>query len=255
MYDDILVGDISKMFFMIKIRNDQRDLSQIVWRFCNTKVEPKELRFPCVAFGLKPGPFIAGSTLQHHAEKHKDEFPTAHKTVMRDTYMDDLLNDVKNVEHGMKNFHEVNQMLSKGGFKVTKFFSSNKELMGKLPENMVLPETESNLKFLGQSYDVKSDKWFYDTRNFTKDISKMKLNKRLALSVTQSLFDPRGILNPIKLPFKFFLHELWVKEYGWDTSLGEEEVERFTSFFEGKELLQSFDFGRRICDFPRDEID
>ena len=255
MYDDILVGDISKMFHMIKIKKEQRDYSRIVWRFCDRSVEPKELRFPCVAFGLKPGPFIAGCTLNHHAERHKEEFPAVYKTVLRDTYMDDVMREVKNVEHGLKGFYDVNQMLAKGGFNATKFFSSNRKLMGKLPQDLVIPEMESGLKFLGQSYDAQKDKWFYDTRNFTKDLSKMKLSKRVVLSITQSLFDPRGMLNPIKLPFKFFLHELWTKEYKWDTPLESKYVERFTSLFEGGDLLRNFEFKRRLCDFPRDEID
>ena len=54
--------------------------------------------FNRVVFGVNSSPFQAQFVAQEHARRHQSIFPSANETVLRSTYMDDIMDSVPSVK-------------------------------------------------------------------------------------------------------------------------------------------------------------
>ena len=84
--------DIKKMFLQIELDERDRDFHRYLQRDMKTNEEPKVCRMQRVTFGVNCSPFLAISTVQSHAERHKEQFPDAGKEVLQSMYVDDSPN-------------------------------------------------------------------------------------------------------------------------------------------------------------------
>ena len=59
------------------------------------------------------------------------------KTVQRNSYIDDFLKSVKTSQEGIDIYNRVREVLSKGGFKSTKWITSDEKVKSQIPEELM----------------------------------------------------------------------------------------------------------------------
>ena len=80
------------MYLRIGIAHEDKPFHRFLWRGIDQDRQPEIYQSdPVVLFGVNSSPFKAQFVLQHHAKKFEDTFPLAAETVLRSTYMDDLM--------------------------------------------------------------------------------------------------------------------------------------------------------------------
>ena len=124
---------------------------------------------------------------------------------------------------------QLRELLQKGGFKLTKWLSDNREVLSTIPESErarsvvtldidYLP-TESAL---GLKWNVEDDAFVWEVDRDTLDQMQGKAaTRRGILSVVSSLFDPLGIIAPYIMKAKLLLQELCQKKLKWDEAIDE----------------------------------
>ena len=145
--------------------------------------------------------------------------------------MDDLLKSVESVNEAIKMVTELKALLSKGGFNLTKWISSHREVINSIPENdrakslknlniveTPLPQEPA----LGLQWNVEKDAFTYDIH-----IEEKPLSRRGLLSMTASLFNPLGFVCPIILIPKLIQQELCKSQLQWDDRMPDKEAQEF----------------------------
>ena len=98
----------------------------------------KEYRMVRHLFGATSSPSVANFCLRKTADDHQDEFdPNVLDTIKRNMYVDDMM---KSVEIGefVRSYYLVEQsreLLAKGGFRLTKWYSNDREVLASIPES------------------------------------------------------------------------------------------------------------------------
>ena len=85
-------------------------------------------------FGATLSPSCCKFTLKRAAEDNKGEFPEeVVRTVKRNFYVDDCLKSDKSAEKAVEFMHQLKSILSKGGFRLTKWLSNSSEVLDCIP--------------------------------------------------------------------------------------------------------------------------
>ena len=139
--------------------------------------------------------------------------------------MDDLLKSVADVSTAIQLQKELTTLLAKGGFRLTKWSSSSREVLFQVPdEEKANPSIDLDLDELPVERSL-SQKWNTETDCFRYSISIFDtlLSKRGVLSRVSSVFNPLGVLAPFLLPAKCLIQTLWRKKKDWEDPLDEED--------------------------------
>ena len=118
---------------------------------------------------------------------------------------------------------ELCNLLSKGGFQLTKWASNSRKIMETTPLRdrapIAVPTTEPEkmsdlLKALGTSWNTKDDVLMF-TNAYSILTEKEPRKKRSLISLYSRVFDPMGLL---MIP-KLVIQELWARGLDWDQPL------------------------------------
>ena len=177
--------------------------------------------------------------------------------ILKNTYVDDIVDSVTTVEHAKRVTEEADQLLKPGGFsikhliyssdEVTVSTNSSETLHGKMEEkesNAIFkespneqPETASQ-KVLGMHWMRNTDDFRFTVRvNFSPRKRKVRtgpnlnldqiprelpitLSKRMILSQVNGIYDPMGLATPFTMKAKLLMRQLWS---GIEKSLGRDE--------------------------------
>ena len=151
------------------------------------------------------------------------------RIVRRNLYVDDCLKSLKTAQEAKTVVKELTELLSRGGFRLTKWISNDREVSESIPQSeraasivdLALDEIPVE-RTLGIQWNVGADKFCF------KVVAKEKpLTRRGVLSVASSLYDPLGFLAPFTLSAKMILQELCKKKLGRDERIGGEELKRW----------------------------
>ena len=126
-------GDISKMYHRVLIPKADQDVHRFLWRNLETHRELDVYAKTVLTFGDKPAPAMAQIALRKTAEEARETNPEAAKTLLENSYVDDICDSVPNVEKAQQLTTDVDKVLASGGFKVKGWTS-----------NHVLTEDNSN---------------------------------------------------------------------------------------------------------------
>lgn len=86
-------------------------------------------------FGDTSSPSCSNFALRKTAKDNKDEFPEEIiKTVERNFYVDDCFKSVKSSELAVSLVNDLCDLLSKGGFRLTKWQRNRPEVLQSIPE-------------------------------------------------------------------------------------------------------------------------
>ena len=114
--------------------------------------------------------------------------------------------------------YKIRELLSSGGFNLTKFLSNSHKILKSLPNSILWPKLvdldldkiplERALRIL---WDPNEDALK------VKVLYKEVLNtKRGTLSFTSSIFDPLEMIYPVILKPQLLIQELWKRNIDWD---------------------------------------
>ena len=230
-----LVGDISKMFLNIDVKEEDRNFLRFLWRNPMERGPPYIYRFKALIFGAKDSPFQAISSLQRLAREKKAtpditfEEKRACDIIMDDTYVDDITTGAETLEDLESIYHNLTKILHKGHFKVKKWCSNTNEIAKFIPQENLLPlgETisktgqvstgEKNASTLGVRWNPRMDNIVYDQH---KHIQGDEKNTKTSLaSISARLFDPLGLISPYILLAKRILKQTHIEQLNWKDKL------------------------------------
>ena len=110
-------------------------------------------------FGAKSSPTCANYALHQVARDNAKNDEALVKTVQRNFYMDDFLKSVKTSQEGIDIYNRVREVLSKGGFKLTKWITSDEDVKSQIPEEDRSTKAVKTLEVEPQSSSILGLNW------------------------------------------------------------------------------------------------
>ncbi|XP_013164455.1 PREDICTED: uncharacterized protein LOC106115573 [Papilio xuthus] len=207
--------------------------------------------------------------LPHHAVVRNDnkgaDFPLASNRVLKDFYVDDLMTGCQNVEEGIKIYHEMKNLLGRGGFELQRWSTNNSELLDHIQkdhrqatrEHLEL-KTDTVSKILGLTWNRSSDEFEY-----TVNLPPLEtpVTKRRVISDIAKMFDPLGWTAPAIITAKVFIQRLWLSGIDWDQELPSSLMKDWLNYREElKQLIQMWKQGpeflkQKNIDYKREVAD
>ena len=225
-----LVSDIEAMFHQVKVDPKDSDALRFLWwPDDDLTQQPVEYRMEVHLFGSTSSPSCANFSLRKTAQDNTGEFASeVIDTVLKNFYVDDCLKSVKCSDAAINLREPLCKLLQKGGFRLTKWLSNDKDVLDTIPKSERAPSVlDLDLdaddlpleRTLGVQWNMETDMFTF--RMVPKD---KPYTRRGILSVTSSIFDPLGIVAPVVLPAKTLIQDLCKQGLGWDEQIGVEEA-------------------------------
>ena len=178
-------------------------------------------------FGAASSPCMANCVLRNTAlDNNQDVAFSADtiKSVEKNFYMDDFLKSVCDETTAVRMFREMTSLLSRGGFRLTKWIISSREVLSQIPpQEKASPSVDLNFdelpieRTLGLIWNTETDCFRFSVYSHqTPESTKCGVLSRLS-----TVFDPLGVLAPYMLPVKCLVQSLWRKNKDWDEALDE----------------------------------
>ena len=218
-------GDVEGMCNQVLVNPDDRDVLRMVW-FKNDEigVEVEYYKMRTHIFGGIWSPSCANFALKRTADDHGDEVvKEVVETVRRQFYVDDCPKSVSDIEDGIKMVGGLKQLLSRGGFNLTKFASHSLSIV-KSVEIKDRAKTLAKLDIDGDHLPVESvlgSGWCLqeDKLVFLFTVPDNPDTRRGVLGSTTALFDPMGHVAPVIIQAKFVVQDTCRRQYQWDQHL------------------------------------
>jgi len=145
---------------------------------------------------------------------------------------------------------DLRNLLEKGGFKLTKWLSNDRDVLQTIPEE----ERAKGIKEINLEKDnlpverALGVTWCIETDNFGFKIAikDHSVSRRGILSVASSVYDPLGIIAPVVLPAKILLQDLCRKGLDWDSEISVDDCTRWQTWLSDLPKLGQFSFKRCI---------
>ena len=214
-----LTADVSKMYRAIELTNDDKDLHRFVWR-SNPNEPLKDYRMTRLTFGISASSFAANMAIKQNAIDLAHEYPRASEMVEESFYVDDCLTGADNNEDAIKLHYELQALLSRGGFHLRKWNSSESAVLEKIDpdvrdsyEVLTISGSKEYAKTLGLEWNTTFD-------HFRLTISNLSppeiITKRTLVSDIAKIFDVLGWFSPTVIKMKMLLQRLWELKIAWD---------------------------------------
>ncbi|XP_058477623.1 uncharacterized protein LOC131448851 [Solea solea] len=276
------LGDIKKMYNSVWLEEKEMHLHRFLWRDSEDE-ELGEYAITRVNIGDKPAGCIAQLAMRETANlppfTHLKE---ERQVIQEDSYVDDILTSHNDLDQLKTITANVQLILKAGGFELKPWVyseqSGRKECSDKLEKavekTMVLPNQmrDEDNKALGLGYMVEEDKLHVMVGiNFSKRKKKMRLGqnllqeqiraktpnpltRRALLSQVSGLYDPVGLVTPIKQKGAILVRRAFQEAKGgsapvkdsWDTALSDALREDAIKLFEEYGQLAKVKFTRAL---------
>lgn len=245
-------GDIKSMFYQVHLPSADMDYFRFIWWPDGDYSKPYKIyRMKVHLFGAVSSPSVANFALKQTAIDFKEDFsPETCSTVAKNFYVDDCLRSTSSSKSAIKIVQELRDLLSRGGFRLTKFVSNDVEVLSSIPEeerasniqNLDICTSELPLQTaLGVTWNIKNDALGYSV-----NISNKPITRRGILSTVNSVFDPLGFLSPFILPAKLILQELSALKLDWDAKCSDEHAARWQKWLVDLNYIKNYSIDRCI---------
>ncbi|GFX73513.1 integrase catalytic domain-containing protein [Trichonephila clavipes] len=218
------------MYRQILISQDDACFQQIFWK--KSPGEPLVIfKLNTVTYGTSCAPFLAIRTLKQLCEDEKHRFPQAAKLAKDHFYVDDLLAGADSLDSARKIVHELQNLMSAGGFELRKWSCTHPEVLSDLPNTLKTNissrsfDDESTQKILGLFWDLNEDS-FKVRAVLSDEVS----TKRQMLSIIARIFDPLGFVSSSTIILKIILQDLWKAGLDWDDEISPDILNRWNRF-------------------------
>ncbi|GBN50878.1 hypothetical protein AVEN_270062-1 [Araneus ventricosus] len=234
------VADIKKMYRMILIDPNQRDLLRILFK-AEVNDPVKVYKLCTVTYGTTSGPFLATRTVQQLAKDEGKDFPLASSVLLQDVYMDDVLTGEDNLIKAKDMQQQLISLFDRGGMELHKWSANNQFLLcDEMKESDYSFSKET--KTLGILWKPQPDCFGF---NLIIEQSEV-YTKRAVLSQIARIFDPLGLLGPIITKAKIFLQKLWLLKLDWGDTLPLKENTEWQSFLNSLKFVNLINVPRWI---------
>ena len=240
------IGDIEKMFYMVKVTPKDRDYLRFFWFNTESLDEkPVQYRLTVHVFGAKSSPSVANFALRQTALDNCNCDEGAKAAVFRNYYVDDLLCSVSNVESAYKLLIAVRELVASGGFNLTGFVTNSPQL------GALLPHSSRKMQNITDIGTAEIDYALGLVWNTEKDTISLKLNlenkpvtRRGMLSVIHSVYDPFGLTGPLLIPAKKIFQSTCKLQLGWDDEISENLSSSWKAWMKDLYLLNDYEIPR-----------
>ena len=130
-------ADIEAMFHQCAVIKEDQPALRFLWRNLKCEQPPEVYQMLVMIFGAASSPCTANYILRKTADDNRQDpmfSPEAIKAVKENFYMDDLLKSVKDDATAIRLQKELTNLLSKGGFRLTKWSSSSRNVLAEIPD-------------------------------------------------------------------------------------------------------------------------
>ena len=223
--DIAIAADIVKMYRQVQINEQDHDFQRILWR--SSVDQPiEEYQLLTVTYGTAPAAYLATRALNQLVYDEGINFPLATEVILRDFYVDDCIFCCDRVKQAVSTYHQLNSLLSLGGFELRKWASNSQQFLSEVPSEhraisnvLSFDDSSENLVHtLGLLWHVDIDSFAIHYKIPPK-LTDKPFTKRLVLSAIASIFDPLGLISPVITPCKLFMQKLWSLKLDWDQQL------------------------------------
>ena len=229
-----LVGDITKMFNSVYLKETEKDCHRFLWRDLEVNRPPDIYVMEWVNMGDTPAPAISTEAIYKTAERFKEDSPEAAELLKNSSYVDDLIDSKPTLCSAVKVANETESMLTKGGFSMKCWQFSGEEnprvnlaqlrldngnhSAQKVGHSIsMLKGTDANLRVLGLGWDPRSDVILYEvTLNLSSKRRRLRtganlkkvdipkalpdiLTKRTVQEQVMKIYNPLGLVIPFTL--------------------------------------------------------
>ena len=208
-----LAADVEAMFYLVCVLEKDLDTLRFLWwPNGDTTKQPKSFSMQVHLFGATSSPSCAAHALKRSADDNAHFFEQeVVSTVKRNFYVDDYLKSVPQENDAIKLALDLLSLIEMGGFRLTKWLSSSKDVLCAFLESERAPKVISlNLcdalpsdRALGINWEVNEIRI-----KFMVKVADRPLTRRGILSIVSSIFDPLGLVVPIMLRAKAIVQHL-----------------------------------------------
>ena len=202
------MGDIKKMYHSVKTPPVEQHTHRFLWRDMNVCEEPDTYVIQRVSFGDKPSATIATVALRKTAQMRNEVPPEAAKIILENTYMDDIIDSVRDKRKARSTTRDIEKLIDKGRFKVKGCIDSKDEMLVPNDKNAAAE------KVLGVAWNPVEDKFCFKVKLYFSERKKklrtepdielhqlqekipQVLTKRMILSQVNGIYDPLGLAGP-----------------------------------------------------------
>lgn len=246
-YCFVYTADVEKMYRMIWVKEEDRDMQRILWR--ESPNEPvREYRLNTVTYGTVSASFMATYCLEIIAREIESDHPEAAELIRRNFYMDDLIAGGSNFQQVKNNLMIVNRALAHRGFHLRKYSANVPELLSELPKEAILNGADVHLSdevgMLGIAWSPQDDV-FKSKVTVPLELEGQVVTKRIMMSVLAKTFDPLGIVSPVTIRGKLMIQALWREGLDWDVPVSGNAESEFRTYLAELSEMKSFN----VCRF------
>ncbi|KAK7574411.1 hypothetical protein V9T40_011602 [Parthenolecanium corni] len=250
-YRFVFSADIEKMYRMMWIDEQDRNMQRIFWR--ESPDEPvREYQLNTVTYGTASASFLATQCLEVVAREIEGSYPEAAQIIRQNFYMDDLIAGGNNLQQVCRDRQVIHDALLAHGFKLRKYCANHVSILaGVAPELIVNGsnvELVENVAMLGVVWSPGSDK-FCIKLNLKLETMGATVTKRLMMSYLARTFDPLGLISPVCLRGKLMIQTLWQMGLDWDVPVSVEVADGFREYLLDLSKMAQFTIPRYCC-FP-----
>ena len=234
----------------VRIKESERDALRFHWRRPEND-ETSVYRFTRALFDLTCSSFLLGGVLEQHLKSWEAKYPNLVDEVRKGLYVDDLMTGGATEDEVNEKKAESIEIFEDTTFKLHKW-DSNVETLEALcsDENYEIilakrqlgsrPETE----LLGLGWDKRKD-----SISVVKPDEVPATTKRNALSQLAKLYDPLGLVSPMKLLGKNLFRDMCESRISWDVKFAETMVRNCTNCY--RQMPENYEVPRSLVRYQQ----
>lgn len=166
------MGNIDSMFYQVRIPlRDDSFLQFLWWKDGDPSKSVTEYQMVVHLFGATSLPSCANFCHRKTAEDWKGYFSEEIvNTVLKNFYVDDCLKSVKSVKEAVILVKDLQRLLDKGGFHISKWISNSRDVMNSIP----VSERAKEVKTLDLDHDRIPDDLVIQWNHWYQDFQKLE---------------------------------------------------------------------------------
>ena len=240
------VAVMADMFHQVNVKEEDAEALRFLWwPEGDLSKQPVEHQMTVHLFGATSSPSCCSYALKRTASDNQQEFSEEIiATLNRNFYVDDCLKSLPSIEEAVHVVEELPKLLSRGGFRLTKWLSNEREVLTHVPDSEKAPCVSLQLENLPRD-SALGVRWNTETDSLGFRSGNLKANTRRGiLSFVASVYDPLGLVAPAVLPAKRMLQELCCRDCGWDEEIPKEIVAEWRTWQEEFQSLATTEIPR-----------